>query len=138
MFQVSKRTLLFIAALVWTFAGVMLLFKGISLFFVFQMYLVLRIFTGAISGVLFYYVLFSKFSLKHINRILNLEKERVFFLSFFDFQNYFLMAIMIAGGVLVRKSGIISPVYFSVFYITMGIPLLISALRFYKFALTKS
>ena len=134
MFKVSKRTLLFIAAFVWTFAGGMLLFKGISLFLIYQEKLILRIVLGIIGGILFYFILFSKISIKHIDRISTSEKEKSFVFSFFDLQSYFLMLIMISMGILIRKSEIISLEYFSGFYITMGIPLLISAIRFYKFA----
>lgn len=135
MFQVSKRTLLFIAAFVWTFAGGMLLFKGISLFVVYQEMFILRVVLGIIGGFLFYVFIISKISQKHIDRIRTNEKDKSFVLSFFDLKSYFLMFIMISMGILIRKSGIISPVYFSVFYITMGIPLLISSILFYKFAL---
>jgi hypothetical protein len=42
-----------------------------------------------------------------------------------------MMAVMIVMGVFLRKSGIVSPFYLSVLYVTMGIPLFVSALRFY-------
>jgi len=38
---------------------------------------------------------------------------------------------MISMGVFLRKSGIVSPFYLSVLYVTMGIPLFASAFRFY-------
>ena len=38
---------------------------------------------------------------------------------------------MISMGVFLRKSGIVSPFYLSVLYVTMGIPLFASALRSY-------
>jgi hypothetical protein len=44
-----------------------------------------------------------------------------------------MMAVMISSGILLRKSGIVSPEYLSVLYVTMGIPLFLSALRFYYY-----
>ena len=38
---------------------------------------------------------------------------------------------MISMGVFLRKSGIVSPFYLSVLYVTMGIPLFASDFRFY-------
>jgi len=41
------------------------------------------------------------------------------------------MAIMITGGITIRKSGLVSPEYLAVIYLTMGLPLLMSSVRFY-------
>jgi hypothetical protein len=42
---------------------------------------------------------------------------------------------MITSGVLLRKSGLLSPEYLSVLYVTMGIPLFLSAFRFYYYGI---
>ena len=44
-----------------------------------------------------------------------------------------MMAVMITSGVILRKTGVVSPEYLSVLYVTMGIPLFLSALRFYYY-----
>ncbi len=133
--KISKRYLLFIAALVWTFAGGMLLYKGIFMFSVTKSLLGLRIIISIIGGILFYILLFSKISLKHVNRIIKLKIENPCLFSFFNVKSYVLMAIMITSGIFLRKSGIISPEYFSIIYISMGIPLFISAFRFYYYGI---
>jgi hypothetical protein len=128
--SINKRYLLFVAAAVWTFAGGMLLFRGFSMVFKLK-HLILVLIFSSIGGVLFYLLLFSKISLKHTRRIINLKIEKPCLFSFFNYKSYILMIIMISSGILVRKSGILAPDYLSLIYITMGIPLFFSSFRFY-------
>ena len=131
--SIPRRYLLFMAGVVWTFAGGMLLFKGISLFRIYRDFLWLKISISVIGGGLFYLLLFSRISFKHAWRIINIKHENPCMFAFFNVRSYILMAIMIASGILLRKSGIISPEYLSVLYVTMGIPLFLSAIRFYYY-----
>jgi hypothetical protein len=134
--SIPKRYLLLVAALVWTFAGGMLLFKGIALFFKYPELLVLKISISVIGGGLFYLLLFSKISNKHIKRILNIEIDSPCFFSFFNVRSYVLMTIMIGSGILLKKFGVISPEYLSIIDVTMGMPLFLSAFRFYTYGFT--
>ncbi|MEI6091629.1 MAG: hypothetical protein WCR42_14330 [bacterium] len=131
--RLPKRYLLFIAAFVWTFAGGMLLFKGIAFYVNDPMYLWLRILVSLVCGSLFYILMFSKISAKHTKRIMNLKIEKPCMFSFFNFKAYIMMAIMISGGILLRRSGIVPPFYLSILYTTMGIPLFLSSLRFFNY-----
>jgi hypothetical protein len=128
---VSKRYLLLVAALIWTFAGGMLLFKGITFLLEDRVCLLIRVGISLVGGILFYIFLFSKISLKHIRRILNLKTERPCIFSFFNLKSYLLMGIMISMGIILRKSGIVPVRYLAELYVTMGIPLSLSAFRFY-------
>lgn len=127
----SRRNLLFIAAFVWTFAGGMLLAKGIVMMEIQTDFMLVRIVASLIAGAVFYAVLFSKISNKHIARIIRLKNDRPCIFSFFNFRSYLMMTVMISMGVFLRKTGIVSPFYLSVLYVTMGIPLFASAFRFY-------
>ena len=131
--NIPKRYLLFVAGILWSFAGGMLLFKGIS--FIFKTFYLTGIIISLFAGALFYLLLFSKISLKHATRILGLKNDRPFIFSFFSIKSYILMGIMITSGILLRKSGIISQKYFSIIYLTMGIPLLLSSYRFYYYGI---
>jgi hypothetical protein len=51
--------------------------------------------------------------------------------SFFGLKAYVLMALMISGGILLRASKLIEPSLLYTFYVFMGTPLLLSAIRFY-------
>jgi len=130
-----RRYLLFLAAVVWTFAGGMLLFRGISLLENVKGYIALRILASLIGGGIFYWLLFYKISLKHSIRILNLKYDYPCIFSFFSIKSYIMMAVMISSGILLRRSGILSPAYMSELYMTMGIPLFLSSLRFYYYGL---
>ncbi len=128
---IAKRYLLFLAAFVWTFAGGMLLYKGISYFGYAKNYLWLNIVVSSVGGLLFYLLLFSKISLKHVRRIIALKSDFPCLFSFFSIKSYLIMTIMITSGILLKKLNIISPEPLSVIDATMGIPLLMSAFRFY-------
>lgn len=127
----TKRILLFIAALVWTFAGVMLFSRGIAMMCIDSHSFWLRFIISLVSGTLFYWVLFTRISRKHVNRILQLPVERPAVYSFFDKKGYIMMIGMISLGVFLRTTGIVAPFYLSVLYVTMGVPLFISSIRFY-------
>ncbi len=49
-----------------------------------------------------------------------MQKRSIVFFSFFDIKGYIIMAIMIAGGITIRSSGIINPVYLGSFYLGLG------------------
>jgi hypothetical protein len=129
--RLPKQYLMFMAAVVWTFAGGMLLFRGWRMFIFTTDHLLLPLLIGVTGGFIVYLLLFSRISKKHVTRIRNLPIEKPCMFSFFNFRSYLLMALMITAGITLRKSGIVDPHYLSVFYVTMGIPLFISSFRFY-------
>ncbi|HAQ18657.1 MAG TPA: hypothetical protein DCR40_05395 [Prolixibacteraceae bacterium] len=130
--RVSKHYLLFIAALVWTFAGGMLLFRGLTFLDSQPSHLFLKLFTGLLAGLLFFRLLFNRISAKHVLRIQNLPIGQPCLFSFFDIRSYLMMFSMITLGVMLRKSGFVSAENLSLIYIIMGIPLLMSSFRFYQ------
>ena len=130
--KTSRRTLLLIAALFWTVAGGVLLLRGSIYFKEWDEHRWTILSGSIIMGILFYVLVFSKISLKHTNRIISLDPNDLHFFSFFSLKSYFLMAIMIGSGILLRKSGVIPLKYLAIIYITMGIPLFLSAIRFYR------
>lgn len=129
--RTSKRNLLFVAAFIWTFAGGMLLTRGIMMLAIDRDFLLIRLIISTIGGFLFFWFLFSKISKKHVERIIGLKIDRPCTFSFFNVRSYIMMTLMISMGVFLRKSGVVPPFYLSVLYVTMGIPLFISAFRFY-------
>jgi len=128
---VPKRVLLFVAAVVWTFAGSMLLFRGYKMLDLKSRLLGLQLLLALAGGLVFYLKMFSKISLKHTHRILNMKEELPCLFSFFNFRSYILMAFMISMGITLRTTGWVAPVYLSFLYLMMSVPLLISSVRFY-------
>jgi hypothetical protein len=128
---IPKRYLLFVAAVVWTFAGGMLLFRGYGMMVLNPEWIWLKTTLSIAAGILFYAKMFSRISSKHIARIKEMNHERPCFFSFFNWKGYMMMVPMMTLGILLRTTGIVSPIYLSVGYIVMGTPLLLSSFRFY-------
>jgi len=130
-FSVSKRTLLFEAAIIWTFAGGMLLFRGSSMLEASSGFSWFKIIGCICGGLIFFVLIFLKISRKHVYRIVNLNGDRHLFYEFFNSKSYLMMIVMISLGLFLRKSSIVPIASLSLAYITMGIPLLFSSFRFY-------
>jgi hypothetical protein len=130
-FLVSKRILLFEAALVWTFAGGMLLTRGSLMLETSSGFSWFKIIACIGLGLVFFMLVFSNISQKHVNRIKNLHGVQHRFYEFFNSRSYVIMLGMISLGIFLRKTSIVSLAYLSLTYITMGIPLLLSSIRFY-------
>ncbi len=128
---IPKRYLLLVAAFAWTIAGGMLLGRGSAWLLRFGDHLVLRYAIALSGGFAFFFLLFSRISLKHVRRIKAMEETRPSLFSFFDIKAYVMMACMITGGVLLRTLHLVAPSLLYTFYACMGTPLLISATRFY-------
>ena len=134
--SVSKQNLLFISGFAWTTAGAILSGRGLNYVIRYSHLPLLRIAMALAFGGLFYVLLFAKISRKHIKRIRGLSIPYPCAFSFFNIRGYLMMTIMISGGILLRNLDIINKDWLYTFYITMGVPLLISASRFFYFRLT--
>jgi hypothetical protein len=128
---VSRRTLLLIAGCAWTIAGGILITRALVQLIIINDHLWLKILAGIICGTGFYLVLFAKISKKHINRITLIKVDNPCFFSFFNWRSYIMMIIMITGGITLRKLEVINRDVLWTFYLTMGIPLIVSAYRFF-------
>jgi hypothetical protein len=134
--SVSKHNLLLIAGIVWTTAGGILGGRGIAYLLEHGDHPGLRMAGGILFGVIFYVLLFAEISGKHIRRIRGLKIPYPCAFSFFNVRGYLMMALMITGGISLRRLDVISRVWLYNFYVTMAVPLLISAGRFYYFRAT--
>ncbi|NVO01865.1 MAG: hypothetical protein HXX09_04115 [Bacteroidetes bacterium] len=128
---IPKRHLLLIAGFVWLFAGGMLSYRGYSSHISASTLDFLEVILCIGIGIAFYFIMFSKISLKHITRIVNIKLVNPCIFSFFNLRSYFLMILMISGGISLRVFHVIDIKYISLFYIVMSTPLLISSFRFF-------
>lgn len=128
---VAKRTLLLVAGCAWSIAGGILISRALVQLITIKHWLLIHLIAGIILGTAFYLLLFAKISKKHITRITLIKIDNPCFFSFFNFRSYLLMTIMITTGITVRKLEIINREILYTFLLTMGIPLLISAYRFF-------
>ena len=132
---IPRRYLTFVAAFVWLYAGGMLLFKGVSFLDYTQSFLILKLIISTVLGLLFFMLLFTKIAAKHVSRILNIKYEKPCLFSFFNWKSYFMMGSMITLGVLLRVFKVVPIQQLSFLYLVMGIPLLISAFKFFNVGL---
>jgi len=131
-FNVSKRILLLEAAIIWTFAGGMLLYRGSSMLEASSGFSWEKILECICIGLIFFVLVFLKISRKHVYRIVTLNGNRHQFYEFFNPRSYLMMLGMISLGIFLRKTSIVPLASLSLAYITMGIPLLFSSFRFYR------
>lgn len=127
---VPKRVLFFAAALVWGIASYRIISMGIVDAVIKSKYYLLNIPIGLIIFYLFSKNVFNKMYLKHTKRIINGKIERPCIFSFFDFKGYVIMAFMITGGIALRRSKLIPPVYLGIFFIGLGLSLLLASAFF--------
>jgi len=129
--QIKRRTLMFAAGSVYTIGGGILMARGLVALIQLHLHLPAEIIIGLFGGIGFYFAMFRKISKKHIVRISGIQEAFPNFFSFFGTRSYVLMAIMITAGVTVRMTGLVNVEYLYTFYVTMALPLLISAVRFF-------
>jgi len=122
---VSRQWLHLMAALVWTFAGGMLLWKGV-VYSGGTTGLVWKVPLGLVGGVVFYLLVFRGLSAKHSRRIVEMEPKRPCVFSFFSWRSYLMMVLMVSMGITLKRVGLIPPAFLPLVYFTMGIPLLLS------------
>ena len=137
--MVSKRTLLFIAGLVWLAAGVNILRIGLKV--------LVPLFSGAAGRLLLalglaavicaaFSLMFHRIVVKHTNRILGYETKQPVY-RFFDGKSYLLMAFMMTLGITLRRSGLVPEFFFAWFYTGLGTALSVAGIRFLVRCVTK-
>lgn len=128
--KTGKNGLLIYAAAIWAFGGFMLLKNGNHYLPGDITHRSVKIFVAVLAGLIFYLGMFRKISKKYIDRMNEIGKNKVPIFMAFEKRSYFILALMITMGISFRLSGLIPIVYLSLFYYTMGIPLIISSVRY--------
>lgn len=126
--KVKRNTLLLIACLVWSAAGINILRIGLVAY---PSYLsVVNFLLSSAVFTVFQLFIFGKLVKKHTTRIRSYVDERQFFLKFFDGKSFVIMAIMMTGGIGLRVSGLVRERFIAVFYTGLGASLLLAGLLF--------
>ena len=127
-FKVKKKTLLLIACLVWTAAGVNILRLGLLAY---PAYLsVWNFLLSALVFGVFQVFIFGKLVKKHTARITGYEEERQLFIKFFDVKAFIIMFIMMTGGIWLRGSGVAPERFIAFFYTGLGASLTLAGVLF--------
>lgn len=126
--KVKRNTLLLLACLVWSAAGVNILRVGLMAY---PAYRTLWNFVlSALVFAVFQIFVFGKLVKKHTARITAYLEERHFFLKFFDKKAFAIMAVMMSGGIVLRASGLAPEHFIAVFYTGLGASLLLAGILF--------
>ncbi|MBM6756670.1 hypothetical protein H6A18_09160 [Collinsella tanakaei] len=126
--KVKRNTLLLIACLVWSAAGINILRIGLIAYP--PNLSIVNFLLSAVVFTVFQIFIFGKLVEKHTTRIRSYADERQFFLKFFDGKAFVIMAIMMAGGIGLRASGLAPERFIAVFYTGLGASLLLAGLLF--------
>lgn len=126
--KVKRNTLLLLACLVWSAAGFNILRIGLMAY---PSHLSMRNYLlSALVFSIFQIFIFRKLVKKHTARISAYQEERHFFLKFFDGKAFAVMAVMMAGGIGLRASGLVPERFIAVFYTGLGASLLLAGVLF--------
>lgn len=128
--KVKRNTLLLLAALVWSIAGINVLRVGMAVYPAYHT--VWNALLSLLVLAVFQRFVFGKLVKKHAARICACQDERLFFLKFFDGKSLAIMAGMMLGGIALRASGLAPDGFIAVFYTGLGTSLLLAGLRFGK------
>ncbi|MEY8413256.1 hypothetical protein AALB51_18730 [Lachnospiraceae bacterium 62-26] len=126
--KVKRNTLLLIACLVWSTAGVNILHIGLTAYPAYRS--LLNYLLSVLVFAVFQKFVFGKLVKKHTARINGYLEERHFFMKFFDGKAFAVMAVMITGGIALRTSGLAPKRFIAVFYTGLGASLLAAGLLF--------
>lgn len=128
--MVKNNTLLLIACLVWTAAGFNILRIGIIEYASYVS--VINFLLSAAVFLVFWLFVFGRLVKKHTVRIDGYGENKQLFIKFFDVKSFIIMAVMMAGGILLRTLHLAPNVFIAVFYTGLGAALLLAVVMFGK------
>lgn len=126
--MVKNNTLLLIACLVWTAAGINILRIGIIEYPPYVS--VINFLLSAVVFTVFQIFIFGRLVKKHTKRIDAYGDQKQLFIKFFDLKSFIIMAVMMTGGILLRALHLAPPVFIAVFYTGLGASLLLAGILF--------
>ena len=126
--MVKKRYLLLIASLVWLFAGLKVLSLGLEAYK--TNFTALNVLLSIAVFIVFWLMVFNRLVNKHTVRIKAYTEEKRYFWNFFDLKSFIIMAIMMTGGILIRKYSLLGVNFIAFFYTGIGSALSLAGLKF--------
>lgn len=130
--RVDKRTLVFLAGLMWCGVGVMLVRYAVSWLSLLAGKEQIFYYTaGFIIAMPVHHFGFLKIADKNLNRLMPLTEKKCLF-SFITWRSYIIILIMVAMGLALRHSPLPKR-YLSVLYNGIGLALFLSGIRYFRF-----
>jgi hypothetical protein len=127
--KADKRTLLLIAGLFWSLAGWRVLSFGYGDLFANTASPWGFLLISLLVFMVFFSLIFSKMVKKHADRIKASNQSKHCVFAFLDIKGYGVMALMMGGGIVLRNSHIVYPVYLGSVYLGIGSALLSAGLK---------
>lgn len=127
--MINKRYLLLIAGFFWMFAGFMVMKTGYP-YFAHGTYKLLLTAGAIVVFLIFYLFIFSKLVGKHEKRIRSKQTDKLPFWQFFSLSSYIIVAVMISGGIMLRKFELVPHWFIGSFYPGLGFALFSCGTRF--------
>ena len=126
--MVRNRTLLLIAGIVWMIAG----FNVVRIGFIAYVgnLSIFNLLCSSVIFAIFWFMIFSRLVNKHTKRIKEYTTEKQYFWNFFDLKSFFIMAFMIAFGIIIRVFKLMPDVFIAVFYTGLGLALTLAGIKF--------
>ena len=118
-----------IAGAVWMFAGTMVIRAGWQ-HFISPGKTFVKVLLSLLTFMVFYNFVFTKLVNKHHVRIQNDHRTKMNFWEFFDLKSYFIMGIMITGGIIIRKFSLLPSFVIGFFYMGIGPALFTCGIKF--------
>ncbi len=128
--SINKNYLIFIAGFVWIVAGSMVMRIGVPLFLKLTPENKWLPFFAIIIFLVFYFFIFSKLVNKHVARIKINPSAKMPFWNFFDLSSYFVMLVMMSGGIFIRVEHLVPAKFIAFFYSGLGLGLFFCGIRF--------
>lgn len=128
-FGVSRKTLMVVAGIVWTVAGVNILRIGIDCWVQVSGGFVLMLLGAVAVFAAFHYMVFSRMFHKHKRRI-SQKGDSNCLMGFFDARGWIIMAFMITLGVSIRRYELMPLWFIAPFYTGLSSALVLTGIRF--------
>ncbi len=128
-FGVSRKTLMVVAGIVWTVAGVNILRIGIDCWAQVSCGFVLMLLGAVAVFAAFHYMVFSRMFHKHKRRI-SQKGDSNCLMGFFDARGWIIMAFMITLGVSIRRYELMPLWFIAPFYTGLSSALVLTGIRF--------
>ncbi|MBI5009124.1 MAG: hypothetical protein HZB98_05640 [Bacteroidia bacterium] len=129
---VDKATLVFMAGLMWSGVGAMLISYSVHWLIPLSLMEVLAFgIAGIVVAFPIYYFGFLRLANKNLNRLLPLTEKRCLF-SFMTWKSYLIVPVMVSMGIFLRHSPI-PKTYLSVIYSGIGLGLFFSGIWYFRF-----
>lgn len=125
---IKKESLLLLAGVVWTVAGINILRIGVTSYFSYISICNLAI--SLLVFLVFQIGIFGKLVQKHTKRILSYTEERKPWFHFFDRKSFLIMAIMMSAGIYFRACGYVPLEWIAIFYSGLGAALCMAGIFF--------